>query len=470
MNRIHGSITLIAATLLSVVIAIILLCVLLLNYSFLGDDGNYANYDAAAAIKAAISRNERGELIIDEQSPKAAKVTPTVLDFKRDFHGFWYVVSDGRSLIQYGPAPARVLAGLAREQKQTSFSEYSTNEASMRLVRSAVIAQADVGEILIDVGGIAYNPWQLFMSAVRDISYLRIPVLMMLVGTILAAIVIVPALIARPVRRVAMAAELIDGARQGVRLPEESAPFELIPMVSAFNRALERIDATTSAQRRFLSNAAHELRTPLARARTRLEGVADKGLKTALVSDLQSLSSIITMLLQLARLSSAPAEKAEVNLVVTAQTVAAEQAPSALDSGVEIEFSAPSGPIKTYGSGQAIRIALANVIRNAVQHSREGQRVLVEIDSPATVRVIDHGPGIALEDRPAILQPFVRGRQDGDGTGLGLAIVAQVMVLHRGLVAIDDTPGGGATIVLRFPAIEAASIPARDCGRDRTAA
>ena len=294
--------------------------------------------------------------------------------------------------------------------------------------------------------------------------------LIVLVGTILAAIVIVPVLIARPVRRVAVSAELIDGTREGVRLPEKSAPLELIPMVSAFNRALERIDATTSAQRHFLSNAAHELRTPLARVRTRLEGVGDKALKAALVADLQSLSSMVTMLLQLARLSSAPAEESEIDLVATAKRTAAEHAPSALDSGVEIEFAAPGGPIKTYGSDQAIRIALANIIRNALRHSRGGQRVLVEVDTPATVRVIDHGPGIAPEDRSTVLQPFVRGREDGDGTGLGLAIVAQVMALHKGGVTIDDTPGGGATIALRFPPIEAPSIPTRDCGRERTAA
>jgi len=260
------------------------------------------------------------------------------------------------------------------------------------------------------------------------------------------------------VRRVALAAELI-GTREGLRLPEASAPLELIPMVSAFNRALERIDATTAAQRRFLSNAAHELRTPLARARTRLEGVGDKALKRALVFDLQSLSSTITMLLQLARLSSAPAEEAEIDLVATAKRIAAEHAPSALDSGIEIGFSAPSGPVKTCGSDQAIRIALANIIRNALQHSREGQQVLVEVDSRATVRVIDHGPGIAAGDRFAVLQPFVRARQDGDGTGLGLAIVAQVMALHKGLVEIGDTLGGGTTIVLRFPPIEPPSVP-----------
>lgn len=470
MSRIRGSITLIATALLSAVIAVILLCVLTLQFSLIGDDGTFARYDAAAAIKAAIGRNERGELIMDERGPKATKVSPTLLEFKRDFSGFWYAISDGRSVIQYGPVPARALAGLADERKKESFSEYALNDTSMRLSRSAIADQTDAGEILIELGGATYTRWQIFKSTVQDMSYVTIPSLIVLVGTILAAVLIVPMLIARPVRRVAVAAELIDGTREGVRLPEGSAPLELIPMVSAFNRALDRIDATNSAQRRFLSNAAHELRTPLARARTRLEGVGDKALKTALVSDLQSLSSTVTMLLQLARLSAARAVEAEVDLVATAKRIAAEHAPSALDFGVEVEFSAPDRPVKIYGSDQAIGIALSNIIRNALQHSRGGQQIMVEVDSPATVRVIDHGPGIAKGDRSAVLQPFVRARQDGDGTGLGLAIVAQVMALHKGLVEIDDTPGGGTTMVLTFPPIDAPSIPARDCGHKRTAA
>lgn len=140
-----------------------------------------------------------------------------------------------------------------------------------------------------------------------------------------------------------------------------------------------------------------------------------------MIADVQALSSIITMLLQLARLSSTPGAGAEVDLVKLTQRVAAEHGPVAVNSGIEIEFSAPAEPIKTNGSEQAIRIALANIFNNALQHSHSGQHILAEVRAPATVRIVDHGPGIAPGERSAMLQPFVRGRDDNDGTGLGLA-------------------------------------------------
>ncbi|WP_246174328.1 sensor histidine kinase [Bradyrhizobium paxllaeri] len=435
---------------MSVVITIVVVCTAVLLLGLVGDDGGYAQYDAATAIKAAISRNERGELVINEHRAQTAKPTPTVSEFKRDFPGFWFVVSDGHNVLHYGPVPERIMAGLAHQGDRASSSGYEVHGESMQLVRSASIAQTDAGNVLIEVGGVAYSGTQIAIGTIKDTSFMTIPILVVLITTVLAALVIVPVLIARPVRRAAAAAEMIDGAGEGVRLPEQGAPLELIPMVSAFNRALERIDATVAAQRRFLSNVAHELRTPLARVRTRLEDIDDKTLKAALVADLQSLSSTVTMLLQLARLSSGPAESADVDLVELTKRIAAEHGPTALYSDIEIEFSSPAEIVKIKGSDQAIGIALSNIVRNALQYSRRGQQVLIEVDRTATVRVVDHGPGIKPEDRAAVLQPFVRRRQDGDGTGLGLAIVAQVMALHKGFVTIEDTVGGGTTVVLKF--------------------
>jgi signal transduction histidine kinase len=173
-------------------------------------------------------------------------------------------------------------------------------------------------------------------------------------------------------------------------------------------------------------------------------------LKAELVADLQTLSATVAMLLRLARLSSGAVETSEIDLVAIARCVAAEYVPGALKSEIEIEFSGPAQAVKAQGSEEAIRIALSNILQNAIRYSRRGQRVVVEVCAPPTVRIIDHGPGIATEDKGAVFRPFVRRGDDSDGTGLGLAIVAQVMALHRGVVAIEDTPKGGTTVVLKF--------------------
>jgi signal transduction histidine kinase len=444
MKRAFGSIALMTAALLGVVIAVILLCGWTLLVALTGDDGSWAGFDATMAIKAAAARDEQGVLVV--------RPTPALARFQQDFPSFWYLVWDSRTVLQYGPVPEHAFASTSSRGKPGSFSEFVVNGESMELVRSAASGTTAVGDISIQVGGVVYDSAQLAMSILFDAYFTAIPIVIVFVGAIVAALIIVPVLVARPVRRVAAAAELIDGSREGVRLPERGAPSELIPIVSAFNRALDRIDAAGAEQRRFLSNAAHELRTPLARARTRVESLDDTTVKSALVQDLQSLSSTVTMLLQLARLSSVPTESAEIDLAVVAARVAADHVPAALASGRNIEFSRPAEPIKVNGSAVAISIALSNIIGNALRYSRRGQRVLIEIGAPATVRVVDHGLGIAPEEKAVVCEPFVRGRRDGgDGTGLGLAIVAQVMALHKGILAIEDTPNGGTTVVLTFP-------------------
>src|SRR6185503_14683914 len=109
MKRAGRSITLIAAALLSTVVTALVVCTIILAVAFAADDdGGYAKDDAIEAIKAAAVRDQRGELVLDETSPKAAKVTPTLSELKRDFPDFWYVVSDRRRIIQYGSVPERV--------------------------------------------------------------------------------------------------------------------------------------------------------------------------------------------------------------------------------------------------------------------------------------------------------------------------------------------------------------------------
>lgn len=429
-----------AAMLLGGLISAFLFCLVMGFIAFYGDEGDVAQYDIASEIRRSVEMDGSGQLGI--------KPNAKLMAFHRQFPRLWYLVATPQSHVSYGPVPARVLASNGVWDPPQARSAYDTEGNSLRLSHSARVGTDS--KFLIELGGAAYSSTEAVMSILREPDMTSIMLAAVVTIIILTTILVVPALIVRPVRRAAAAAEDI-GAKEGARLPIESQPSELRPLALAFNRALDRIDAATAEQRRFLSNAAHELRTPLTRLRTRLERVEDKEIKAELVGELQSLSGTVTMLLQLARLTSQPTEMARIDLAATARDAAAREVPTALAVGVDIEFRGDAAQMIS-GLAQAIGIGLSNLIRNAIQHGGAGGRVIVEVGSPGRVSVIDFGPGLGTAyDGRAVVEPFARGKQDGAGTGLGLAIVAQVAALHGAGFSIDETRGGGTTATLTFP-------------------
>ena len=442
MKRRRSSIALTAALLLGAVITVILFCTAILLISVTSrDDGTFAAYDISYSLQAAIGKDPSGKLIVRD--------TAELRRHRSDFPGLWYVVSDGQTTVTYGNEPGAARQALAPADPEQRSSFVVTGPKRL-LTETSVTRPTDAGSVTIRLGGAVYTAWQYCIAVLNDTAFVVTPVLIILIVTIAAAIGIVPGLMARPVQRVAAAADAVDGMREGVRLPELNSPAELLPIVSAFNRALDRIDAAAAEQRRFLGNAAHELRTPLANVRLKVEDIEDPMLRATVTRDLHSLSSTVTMLLQLARLSSKPLELVRVDLVAISRSCAADHVPLALKKHVRVEFKDPGSPVWIHGSDTSIRTALSNLMRNAFQHGGPAGAVELIVGEDATISVVDHGRGIADRDKEAVLHPFARGTQDGDGTGLGLAIVAQVAALHGGSVALLDTPGGGTTVRLAF--------------------
>jgi signal transduction histidine kinase len=450
LRHFHRSITALAASLIGAVTTIMLVCAAALLIRFGGDDdGIWGAADVADALKAAVARNDQGQLVLNR--------TPQLEAFVRDFPSFWYVVSDKTGEVSYGPVPKwRPPKGLAHQD--TTFLAYAIDGGTrnLSLRKMAAVRNTSVGEVWIETGGVAYTATQLMVGTLTDATLVALPILLVLIATAFAALVFVPTLIARPVRAVAAAAEMIDGVPEGRRLPEEGTPTELLPLVSAFNRALARIDIASKAQRNFLSNVAHELRTPLTIARTTLEQVNDPALRAKLVAENQKLSSIVSMLFQLARISIEPAQLTRIDLVALARRVTAEHVPMALQNGSDIAFADPGCAVWVLGSETAITVALSNLIRNAVHHAGSEQPILVKVAAPSRVSVVDTGRGLSEHD--TLFEPFRRG-STGEGVGLGLSIVFQVMTIHQGHLAVRETPGGGTTVELSFPAEENHAMP-----------
>ena len=127
-------------------------------------------------------------------------------------------------------------------------------------------------------------------------------------------------------------------------------------------------------------------------------------------------------------------------------------APLALKSGKDIALSDRAPGVAVLGEHAALVIVLINLIENAVAHTAPGTTVQVELSAPATLRVLDRGPGVPQAQREAIFSRFHRAAgASAGGAGLGLAIVAAIVAMHGAEIGVEDRSGGGAAFRITFP-------------------
>jgi signal transduction histidine kinase len=258
----------------------------------------------------------------------------------------------------------------------------------------------------------------------------------------------------RPMRAAARVAETIDLHSLDTRI-EARAPAELRPFLDAINRLLGRLEDGVRRQRIFTANAAHELRTPVAILQARLDALPEDAPSRAdLARDVRRITLLLDQLLAVARLDQRETPLDEVvDLAALARGVAAEMAPLAIRAGRAVAVDVAGQPGAVRGNARALESALANLLENALRAEPPGGCVVVEAGPGGRLAVIDHGAGIAAADLPFLFEPFWRKDDGSRGTGLGLAIVSEVARLHAGSAGVEETPGGGATFVLAFPAI-----------------
>lgn len=247
-------------------------------------------------------------------------------------------------------------------------------------------------------------------------------------------------------------AQHISPTQMDVRLPTSGLPSEILPLVTAVNGAFDRLESGFKRQREFSADAAHELRTPLAVLRTRIETLPDRGAAKALYADIERMSRVVSQLLDSAELDMFVVNPEEsVDLHAACTEVAELLAPLALAQGKSIAIVGAQGPILIKGNAEMLHRAVRNLVENAVHHTAAGTAVEIELGENGTVSVLDRGQGIPGAEHELIFQRFWRGnnRQSG-GAGLGLSIVKRIIEAHGGTISVQDRPAGGAEFSVRF--------------------
>jgi len=238
----------------------------------------------------------------------------------------------------------------------------------------------------------------------------------------------------------------------------------LEPIASAFNAMAARVDALLRSHRELEQSVAHELRTPLAQlkfdlelARTSSEASERDERFAAMQRDVTELEELVNELLVLASLRQAPPyAPREVGAQALVEDVIRRAQDEMRAAGRSIAIEAPREiPASLSCDAKYLARALANVLRNAVRYARSKVAIDVRRDAGRTVITVDDdGPGVPVEERQRLFEPFTRlegsrGRESG-GVGLGLAIVKSVAEWHGGAAEISDSPLGGARVSITW--------------------
>ncbi|HYL88566.1 MAG TPA: ATP-binding protein [Burkholderiales bacterium] len=341
------------------------------------------------------------------------------------------------------------------------------------LPRSAVLGYSDVrgasgawrvyamqwGTRTIEVAQpLAVRREMAFAAALRTLAPLLI-----VVPLLVAAVWLAVARAVRPLRRVAGAVE-----RRNVKalqpLPQDGLPAEVLPLVAAFNGLLRRLGESIDAQRAFIGDAAHELRTPLAALRLQaqvlvrtLDPREREAAGAEFVDGVDRATRLVEQLLDLARSEPDAAARAftPVRLDELARGAVSDHAAIAAAKGVDLGAEAADA-VEARGDAQSLRILLRNLVDNAVRYTPAGGAVDViatRVGERAALQVVDTGPGIAPEERERVFGRFYRLPGSAEsGSGLGLSIVRRIAELHGAEVRLESgADGKGLKATVLFP-------------------
>jgi two-component system OmpR family sensor kinase len=292
------------------------------------------------------------------------------------------------------------------------------------------------------------------------------------IAALIPCLLLVTALvIARSLRSMARLAHHINLRRADDMkpLPLLGAPSELRPFIASINGLLERMKSMMDQQRRFIADAAHELRTPITALALQAENLAPLDLPetarerlAALKEGIARTKHLLEQLLALARHGARESgEAAELSLDGVVKDLVADLLPEAERKGIDLGFEVIE-PVATRGEPIMLTTMVRNLVDNAVRFTPSGGRVDIAVyreGGEAVLQIEDSGPGIPPGDIDRIFEPFFRGsRPTEDGTGLGLSIVKHIVGQLGGSIVLENISGPAVTglrATVRLPAANA---------------
>ncbi|WP_407654529.1 sensor histidine kinase [Bradyrhizobium prioriisuperbiae] len=444
------------ASLQAIILTLLILLVILIaaglwRSGLLVDDYEGSTLDV---LRDAIERDAGGGL--------ALRQTPELSSLRSEFSDLWFVIRDqqGHHLSEGAVPPDFVPIAAALDHISDARLGWKAGEASppAGLVKWVDTAAGKVQILTGTQGRMSVRK----VIATAPLLFLNV-ILPIVVLMTLATLVATPFVVRRTLAglgQTAAQAERIDIDRRGVQLSIEQVPVEIVPLVKAINDALARLDKGYERHKRFLADAAHELRTPIAILSTRVASLQPGPEKTRLLEDATRLSVMTGQLLDLQRLEQKTDQFVPIDLVGIARRVVLDLAPLAFAAGYEMSFEPGDEEIVVNGDQMSLERALTNLVQNAIDHGGRRGTISVRVEHAGSIEVCDEGDGIPLEQREQVFEPFYRLHQGGQGAGLGLDLVQKIMHVHTGTIEVRSGPSGGACLKMIFPRRSAPPVTA----------
>jgi signal transduction histidine kinase len=410
---------------------------------------NLAGGQARKLVIQSLQRGADGSILI---AP-----TPALREYHERHPSFLYAAYDKTTKVALAGSSGALTDAAAANGRfpVRSMRFHIAGDADENSFGLLSVTGTTVGQVIVAVYGYVFDWREFYYYFVDPIvsspeSYAREFAPLALITILMAWLIVRRGL--APLRAATEKATRIDLVSLGEPIPESEAPYEVASFVMAVNEAMARVQKSVEAQNRFMANAAHELRTPITVLCARIDNPVEATFMRDVKRDARRIKTLAEQLLSAAHMSNhkgAIGQKVDLGKLVL--TMVMDYLPLAVANDKDLALERPAEPIIVLCDPYALERVVVNLIENACRAEPIGGTVLVRVCLGATIEVVDHGEGVAAEDRERIFEPFWRKSNAAPGAGLGLAISREIIEHLGGCISVTETPSGGATFAVTLP-------------------